>query len=158
MLALYLLMQLLCTHWDLFLKANLVPIWHIAAPLSLRNPIICLQYEHRVIKIQSSIDHLAFFFFLSSLEQLLSAKAFVCFFPFMRCCFFFLYIYTRKTMTVCVLAFFLPKVECGTFFQQYLQWKGKLALPDTTSATWRLGGANSCSLFQWLKRGWHLAL
>lgn len=63
MLALYLLTQLPYTHRELFLKANLEHIWHIAGPLSLRISIICLRHEQCVIKIQNSIDHLAFIFF-----------------------------------------------------------------------------------------------
>lgn len=61
MLALYLLTQLPYTHGELFLKANLEHIWHIAGPVSLRISIICLSHEHCVIKIQNSIDHFAFF-------------------------------------------------------------------------------------------------
>lgn len=106
MLALYLLTQLLYTHWELFLKANLEHIWHIADPLSLRISIICLRHEQGVIKIQNGIDHLAFFFFLSlsSLEELLSAKAFVCF----SCCVFFFSFYTdtRTILSVSVLTSF----------------------------------------------------
>lgn len=91
MLALYLLTWLLYTHWELFLKANLERIWHIAGPLSLRISIICLRHEQGGIKIQNGIDHLAFFFLsLSSLEELLSAKAFVCF----SCCVFYFFFST----------------------------------------------------------------
>lgn len=150
MLALYLLAQLLYTHWELFLKANLEHIWHIAGPLSLRISIICLRHEQGVIEIQHGIDHLAFFLSLSSLEQLLSAKAFVCF----SCC----------------VSFFFPTLILEQYCQ-FLPWllseSGIWHVPQIVSVmkrkaclTWHLFSCRrdkACSLFWWLKRGWHLA-
>lgn len=147
MLALYLLTQPPYTHWELFLKANLEHIWHIAGPLSLRISIICLRHEQCVIKIQNSIDHLAFFLLLSSLEQLLSAKAFVCFSV------VFFYTDTRTILSVSVLTSFQKwNMACSS--------NGicneKESLPHMTPLQLH-GRDKACSLFWWLKRGWHLA-
>ena len=118
MLALYLLTRLPYTLWELLLKANLEHIWHIAGPLSLRISIICLRHEQCVIKNPRTAlitSPFLFFFFLllSSLEQLLSAKAFVCFF-----------------------CFFLPPVVFPTLIlEQYCQFLSRLL---SKSGTWHV--------------------
>lgn len=106
MLALYLLAQLPYTHRVLFLKANLEHIWHIADPLSLRISIICLRHEQGVIKIHNCIDHLPFFIAIIPGTQLLSAKAFVCFFFPLVFSPLSLYVDTRTTLSVTALTSF----------------------------------------------------
>lgn len=89
---------------ELFLKANLEHFWHIAGPLCLRNPIICLRPGKCVIKIHNSIDHHSFI--MLSLEQLLNAKALIfCGFVFSFFC-FFSYREWNNSLSVCALASF----------------------------------------------------
>lgn len=148
MLALYLLTQPPYARWESILKANLEQIWHPAGPLCLRISIICLRHEQCVIKIQHSIDHLAFFLLLSSLEQLLSAKAFVCFSvvfsptPVLeQYCHFLSRLLFQKWNLACS-----SKRTCNE----------KESLPHMTPLQLH-GRDKACSLFWWLKRGWHMA-
>lgn len=146
MLALYLLTQLPYMQRELFLKANLEHLLAYCRPLSsLRISIICLRQEQRVIKIQSSIDHLAFFLFpvffflLSSLQQLLSAEPFVC----------FLFL-LQQWQLLSWLFFFFSTSMAWRAPQMVFVMRGKACLPWHLLSC--LGGTNARSWF-WLLRG-----
>lgn len=160
MLALYLLTRLPYTLWELLLKANLERIWHIAGPLSLRISIICLRREQCVIKNPRTAlitsPFLFFFFFYryhpwnSSLVPKL-LFVFLFFFSFLL-----LFFPTLILEQYCQLLSRLLSKKWNVACSSSRICNEKESLPHMTPLQLH-GRDKACSLFWWLKRGWHLA-